>query len=154
MIWSCLIAGAGQFLVALPGGHAVPDRRRRLSLGPSAVGAALGLDGGLGLPDGAAGHERRGGDLRFSAELIGVRIVGCWLLFTERYHGLGGAVRRLRHRGGDGSCLPVFLAAGIIGLSTVLRLGAVVIGAGLLYMVTTRHYGRSDAKAGDAIPTG
>jgi len=36
----------------------------------------------------------------------------------------------------------------------VLLSGAVVIGAGLLYMVITRHYGRSDAKAGDAIPTG
>ncbi|WP_263165712.1 APC family permease [Streptomyces sp. SCSIO ZS0520] len=34
----------------------------------------------------------------------------------------------------------------------VLLCGAVVFGAGLLYMFTTHHYGRSDAPAGVAIP--
>lgn len=51
----------------------------------------------------------------FAAELVGALVVGFWLLFTERYHGLGvlfddfGAA-------GNGSYLPAFLAAGIIGL--------------------------------------
>ncbi|GAA4323136.1 amino acid permease [Streptomyces venetus] len=34
----------------------------------------------------------------------------------------------------------------------VLLSGAVVLGAGLLYMFTTHHYGRGDAPAGDAVP--
>ncbi|QPP07985.1 amino acid permease [Streptomyces bathyalis] len=34
----------------------------------------------------------------------------------------------------------------------VLLCGGIVVGAGLLYMFTTHHYGRSDAPAGDAIP--
>ncbi|MEJ7705947.1 MAG: amino acid permease [Nocardioidaceae bacterium] len=51
----------------------------------------------------------------FSAELIGALIVGFWLLFTERYHGLGVLFDDFG-TAGDGSYLPVFLAAGIIGL--------------------------------------
>ncbi|MEU6062524.1 APC family permease [Streptomyces sp. NPDC047097] len=34
----------------------------------------------------------------------------------------------------------------------VLLCGAVVVGSGVLYMVTTHHYGRGEAPAGDAIP--
>ncbi|MCS0635069.1 APC family permease [Streptomyces sp. LP05-1] len=33
----------------------------------------------------------------------------------------------------------------------VLLCGAVVVGTGLIYMVTTHHYGRGDAPAGDAV---
>lgn len=51
----------------------------------------------------------------FSAELIGALVVGIWLLFTERYHGLGVLFDDFG-TAGDGSYLPVFLAAGIIGL--------------------------------------
>jgi len=51
----------------------------------------------------------------FAAELIGALIVGFWLLFTERYHGLDVLFDDFG-TAGDGSYLPVFLAAGIIGL--------------------------------------
>ncbi|CAM03470.1 amino acid/polyamine/organocation transporter (APC superfamily) [Saccharopolyspora erythraea NRRL 2338] len=50
----------------------------------------------------------------FSAELIGALIVGFWLLFTHRYHGLGVLFDDFG-TAGTGSYLPVFLAAGIIG---------------------------------------
>lgn len=51
----------------------------------------------------------------FSAELIGALIVGFWLLFTERFHGLGVLFNDYGVAG-NGSYLSAFLAAGIIGL--------------------------------------
>ena len=164
MIWSFLIAGAGQFLVALVfsevvaqypiAGGVYPWARRLwgqrwawmagwvylmallVTIAAVAYGAGPYLAIMLGIRDSVgttvvcavaiiavATLINFGGTkllssvalFGFAAELIGALIVGIWLLFTERYHGLGVLFDDFG-TAGDGSYLPVFVAAGIIGL--------------------------------------
>lgn len=50
----------------------------------------------------------------FTAELVGAVVVGIWLLSTHRFHGLGVVFDNFG-TAGEGSYVPVFLAAAIIG---------------------------------------
>ena len=164
MVWSFLLAGAGQFLVALVfsevvaqypiAGGVYPWSRRLwgrrwawmsgwvyllallVTIAAVAYGAGPYLAIMVGFKDTVnttvacavamivlATLINYGGTkvlsavavFGFSAELIGALIVGFWLLFTERYHGLGVLFDDFG-TSGNGSYLPVFLAAGIIGL--------------------------------------
>ena len=163
MIWSFLLAGAGQFLVALVYGEIVaqyplaggiyPWSRRLwgnrwawmsgwvylVALLVTITSVAYGAGPYIALMFGfrptvettvlctiglivVATLINYGGTrvlsmaaiIGFSAELIGALIVGFWLLFTHRYHGLGVLFDDFG-TAGTGSYLPVFLAAGIIG---------------------------------------
>ncbi len=51
----------------------------------------------------------------FAAELVGALVVGGWLLFTERHHGLG-VLFHSQGAGSGGSYLSAFLASSLIGL--------------------------------------
>jgi len=164
MVWSFLLAGAGQFLVALVfrevvaqypiAGGVYPWSRRLwgqrwawmsgwvyllallVTIAAVAYGAGPYLAIMVGFKDTVtttvacavamivvATIINYGGTkvlsavavFGFSAELVGALIVGFWLLFTERYHGLGVLFDDFG-TSGNGSYLPVFLAAGIIGL--------------------------------------
>ena len=51
----------------------------------------------------------------FTAEIIGALVVGCWLLIAHREHGLGVLFDTFGTEG-DGSYLPAFAAAALIGI--------------------------------------
>lgn len=99
--------GAGPFVAMLVGLEPSTTVTILCALGILALATALNL-GGTGVLTKVAFFG-------FAAELAGAIVVGGWLLLSERRHGLG-VLFEPSGAAGDGSYLPAFLAAALIGV--------------------------------------
>lgn len=99
--------GAGPFLSTVLGIEVSPQTNIVCALGILAVATLINLTGTRMLSYFAI--------FGFTAELIGALVVGAWLLFTERRHGLGVLFDSFGAQGSH-SFLYAFLAASLIGV--------------------------------------